>query len=498
MTNHRLLLRAASAAAIVLLAAGCTTLGPDYERPPVKPPASYPHGTVGDRDLVNRPWWGQFDDPQLSALVKEAIDANQDLLAATYRVESFAAKLGISQAALYPQVGINGSRERVQRSQEQPALLAFNRDPSYNNYALGATASYEIDFWGRIARSNEAARAELLASKHARRAVMLRVVTSVADAYVQLLVLDRRLELARQTLANRRETEALLRQKYEGGSATLVEVNRATAEAEAVEATIPPIERDIALGENAIALLIGRTPGPVRRGTLARLHMPAVPPGVPSDVLDARPDVAAAEQTLVAANARIGVAKSQYLPTVSLTSALGLVSDQIQWLLAKTARTGQIGAGFTGVLFDGGRIDSEVKNAEAVRQEMAEAYLQSIQTALREVDDALVARGRAADLAAVLARRLQTRQDGLRLARLRFEGGRSTMLEVLDADRDVLGALDQQVQGMRDEYGSLVAVYKAMGGGWMLEEERAREPQPAPAPATAVTSQAATTSTPHD
>jgi multidrug efflux system outer membrane protein len=488
----------ACALAIALVATSCTTVGPDYQRPEVKPPAAYPHAAGEDRDLANHAWWTQFHDPALTALIQEAIDANKDLLVATYRVEQFAARLGVSEAALFPQVGVNGSRERVQLSQEQPALLASNRDPAYNNYALNATASWEVDFWGRVARANEVARAELLATQHARRAVMLRVVSAVADTYVQLLALDRRLELARLVLANRRDAEKLQQLKYEGGSATLLDVNRASAAAEEVESTIAPIERDIARSENAVALLLSRNPGTLKRGTLAALLMPRVPQGVPSDVIEARPDVAAAEQTLVAANAHIGVAKSQYLPTVSLTAALGLASDQMQWLLARTARTGQLGAGFTGVLFDGGRIKSDVKNAEAVQREMAEAYLKAIQTALREVDDALAGRAKAGEQVEVLARRLKTRQDGLRLAKLRFEGGKSTLLEVLEADRDVLSALEQHTLGVRDEYASLVAIYNAMGGGWMLKEERARVPRPAPTPGETVTSQATTTRTTDD
>jgi len=248
---------------------------------------------------------------------------------------------------------------------------------------------------------------------------------------------------------------------------------------------IPPIERDIALIENAMSILLGRNPAPVHRRSLDTLKLPPVPQGVPSDVLYRRPDVVAAEQTLVAANAKIGVAKSQYFPTISLTSALGLASDQLQWLMARTARDGDISLGLAGVLFDGGRIDGDVRNAEALQKLMAEAYLQSVQTALREVEDSLVSRTKAGELVLAQAQRLQWLREVSKLARLRFEGGQSTYLEVLEADRQVLLAQDQQAQGLRDQYGALVSVYKAMGGGWMVEQDKLRAPKAAPADAPA-------------
>jgi outer membrane protein, multidrug efflux system len=462
--------RAAVAVALAVLA-GCASVGPDYERPPVPLPAAWRGEQPDPADMVNAAWWEAFGDRDLSELIASAIAANKDLLIAARRIEQMSARLDVSQSAVYPQVGYNGVRERVWRSEEQPALLATAKQPNYNNYGVNLTLAWEIDVWGKVARANEAARADLLASEEARRAVMLKVVTGVADSYVKLLARDRQLALAKQVLDNRKATAKLLQGKYEGGSGTLIDATRARAAVEEAQTAIPPIERDIALTENALSELLGRNPGPIQRRALDTLQMPPVPQGVPSDVLYRRPDVMSAEQALVAANARIGVAKSQYFPTISLTSALGLASDQLRWLLARTARTGDIGLGLAGVLFDGGRIDGDVRSAEALRKQMAETYLQSVQVALREVEDSLVTRSKADEQMAALVQRQQTLQNVSKLARQRYEGGQSTYLDVLESERQELLAQDQQIQGMRDRYIALVAVYKAMGGGWMVKQD---------------------------
>ena len=466
------------AALLAALSVGCSTVGPEYSRPEVALPPAWRAPPVEAADIVNTAWWEAFGDPELSRLVGQAIDANKDLLIASYRVEQLATRLDRSRAEGSPQLGYNAVRERVKRSEEQPALLDPGREPSYNNYAVNLTLSWEIDVWGRLARANEAARAEMLAGEEARRAVMLNVVTGVADLYVQLLSLDRQLELARQSLANRQDAAALLDARYRGGSGTLIDATRAQALVHELQAALPPIERDIALVENALAALLGRNPGPVQRRSIDALKLPPVPQGIPSDVLDRRPDVVAAEQTLIAANARIGVAKGQYFPTISLTGALGLGSDQLRWLMSRTARTYELGASLMGTLFDGGRIAADVGAAEAERKQMTESYLKAIQNALREVDDALVSRSRSAEQVAALGERVKVLEEVSRLARQRFEGGQSTRTEVLEAERQVLSARDAQAQGVRDQYAAIVSIYKAMGGGWMAEQDRARSSQP--------------------
>lgn len=471
-------LRAVAAAAAVLLV-GCAAVGPDHRRPELALPEAWRVAPSEARDVVNTAWWEAFGDPALTRLVGEAIDANKDLIIAAHRIEQLAARLDVSLAEGMPQVGYQARRERVRRSEEQPALLALGREPTYNNTVVGLTASWEIDLWGRVARANEAARAQLLAGEESRRTVMLKVVTAVADTYVRLLSLDRQLELGRQSVANAQALAELAEARYRGGSGTQIEVVQARALVEESAAALPPIERDIATAENAIAGLLGRNPGPVPRGTITGLRLPVTPAGVPSDVLARRPDVLAAEQTLVAANARIGVAKSQYFPTISLTGALGLASDQLRWLMSRTARTGELAAGLTGVLFDGGRIAGDVRVAEAQQREMAQTYLQAVQTALREVDDALVARVRMADQVAAQDRRTRALEEVVAMTRQRFEGGRSTRTDILKAERELTLARDDQAQSVRDQFAAVVSIYKAMGGGWMVEQDRIRSTVPA-------------------
>ncbi|MBZ8142077.1 RND transporter [Rubrivivax gelatinosus] len=467
--------RAACALACASLVA-CTTVGPDYERPPAPLPAAW-RATLPEAAVVaDTTWWRAFGDPQLDALIDVALANNKDLLIAAHRIERYAARLDISRAAAAPEIGYDANRKRVVRSEEQPAVLAPGRQPDYNNYAVGLSVAWEFDVWGRVARANEAARAELLASEDARRAVMLKVVTDLASGYVNLLALDRRLALARETVDNQREALRITDIKREGGSATDIEVVRARAALDEAQSLLPDLERQVAAAENALSALAGRNPGPLPRGRLDDLRLPAVPQGLPSDLLERRPDVLAAEQALVAANAQIGVAKSQYFPTISLTGTLGLVSDQLRWLTARTARAGELGAGLAGVLFSGGRIDGDVREAEARRREMAETYLQAVQTALHEVEDALVARATTGDQAALRARHLQSLEEVARLARVRQEGGRGTALEVLDAERLVLAARERQAQGLREQYAALVAIYKAMGGGWTVEQDRQGSP----------------------
>jgi multidrug efflux system outer membrane protein len=493
--------RAAGACTVAALLAACT-LGPDYKRPELPLPTSYrsgqpvaaaassasaPGGAVvsaqAAADLTNTAWWQAFGDADLTALVNAALESNRDLRIAAYRVQEYDARLQVSAADAYPHAQYSLSGERKKRSQEEPELLRPGTPPNYNEFSVGMNFGWEVDVWGRIKRANEAARAELLSTEEARRAVMLTVVTDVANGYVQLLGLDQQLAIARRTLKNRQDAVDLLTKKYQGGSATKLSVSQAQALVDEVSATIPDLERQITFAENALCALLGRNPGPIPRRSIEQLSLPAVPAGVPSDVLTRRPDVQQAEQTLVAANARIGVAKAEFFPTISLTGALGLASDDLRWLLAKTARTGEITRSITGPLFDGGKASGDLREAEAIHNEMVETYLKSIQTALQEVDNALVYTSKARERLDALSRQVGSREDVRKLAQLRFEGGESTYLEVLDAERELYAAQNLQAEGKRDEYLALVSVYKAMGGGWMVEQDKLRAGNQASAPA---------------
>lgn len=474
-------------ACLATLLAGCTALGPDYQRPDVPLPQAWRSELPNARDVVNTAWWEGLGDPALDALITEAIDANKDLQLATLRVEQFDARLQITRADGRPQIGYGASAQRKRYSEELPRpLFTVNDDPVgpvlkapintpyQNTFELSGNFSWELDLWGRVRRAREAATADAMASEDARRAMMLTVVTSVATSYVQLLALDHQLELAQQAEKNRSDALTLIQKKYEGGAASQLDVAKAKAALYDVAGAVPDLERQVAELENATSLLLGRNPGPVKRSTLLALKLPPIPAGIPSDILERRPDVMEAEQNLVSANAKIGVAKAEYFPTISLTALLGLGSTDVDTLLQRSAGTGAVGAGLLGPIFSGGRIKGDIREAEAVQKQMSVTYQQTVQTALREVEDALVFRAKSGEIAAAGAQQLAALRDALQLSSARYEGGQSSYLDVLDAQQELYEAQDEQVGRDRDTYLALVSIYKAMGGGWMVAQDQAR------------------------
>lgn len=476
MPSHRTQNRCTLLTCLVVVAlAGCTTVGPDFKRPEVPLPANWRSTTPDAADVVNTSWWQAFGDAELSELINSALESNKDLRIALQRIEEYDARLLVNKAQGKPQVTGSFDGTRQQRSEEQPSLRPISANVKYSNYTTGIVVNWEIDLWGRIKRSNEAALAELMGTEASQRAVMLSVVSAVASGYVQLLGLDRELEITRDVLKNRRDMFGVVDTKQKGGSATVIQVLQARAAAESVEATLPDIERRIAQAENSVSILLGRNPGPIQRGRLDKLALPAVPQGVPSDVLSRRPDVLAAEQSLIAANARIGVAKAQYFPVISLTGALGLASDDLRWLLARTARTGEFTRSLVAPLFSAGRIEGNVREAESVQKEMTERYQQAVQTSLQEIDDSLIYRLKAGEQVVAYGREVKTLNDVVHIFRLRYKGGESTVLDVLDAERQVFIAQTLETQSRRDQFLALVSIYKSMGGGWMTEQNKLRE-----------------------
>lgn len=461
--------------AVVL--AGCT-LGPDYKRPELPLSSQWRLEHREAEHLVDSEWWQGFADPALARLIDRAIDANRDLKLAALRIEQLQAVLKVSKSAAYPQAGFSGGAGYERRSQERPNGLTPGSSPNLNDFEGGLQVSWELDLWGRVRRSNEAALADLLSAQESRRGIMLTVVADLATAYLELVELDARVAVARERVANRRRFLELTQLRQEGGSATLMVVEEARIMVEAESAEIPLLERDIDRLENAISSLLGQPSGRIERQPLAALSLPRMPAGVPADVLGRRPDVAAAEQNLVAANARIGVAMTDYLPRLSLTAAFGLGADDPRWFLAKTARTGSVLSSVLGPLYTAGRVEGTVANAEAVQKQMVVEFQKAVQTALREVEDALSWRRRSDEREAVLDRQLGSTRRLAEQVRLRFDGGRSTRLDVLDSELNVLGVEASRARSRRDTGLALVAMYRAMGGGWMLEQERKRSAEP--------------------
>jgi multidrug efflux system outer membrane protein len=456
---------------IALTLAGCM-VGPDYQRPTVETPLSWRVEDKYAQDLANTAWWRQLDDPVLNELIATAISENKDLLIATARVDQFAARYGVVRADLYPQLGAS-----AQFGQQQVTEKSGNSLPSGYNTVTGnqqavLNASWELDIWGRIRRSSEAAKASLLSSEEGRRGVILTLVSSVAVSYVNLRNLDKQLEISRQTAELRRNSYELFVLRYEGGIINEMALAQSRSEYEQAMSTIPQIQKAVALQENAINVLLGSNPGSVSRGkSIDDLKLPIVPEGLPSDLLERRPDIKQAEQNLIAANAQIGVAKAAYFPAISLTGLFGFASSDFSDLFTGSAKVWQYSAPITVPIFTAGRISSQVKVTEAIQQQYLYQYQQSIQTAFREVNDALADQNLTRKQLEAQKQRVSALRIYADLARIRFDNGYSSYIEVLDAERSLFDVELAYVQTQGSLFQALINLYKAMGGGWVTEAE---------------------------
>jgi multidrug efflux system outer membrane protein len=460
------------AVALLFALAGCTVIGPDYQRPEVAKPEAFRFQVAEARELANAAWWRQFNDPVLEGLIDEALASNRDLRAAAARVEEFAGRLTTTRSQALPQIGYgaSGARDRLSERLDTPVGGLPNPQTTYQAFL---SASWEIDLWGRIRRLSEGAQADMLATEEARRGVVLTLVSAVATGYILLRDLDKQAEIARRTAGTREEAVKLFDLRFKGGVVSQVELAQVTSEYEAAAAAIPSAERAVAQAENALAVLVGRNPGPIARGrTIDELVLPGVPAGLPSELLERRPDIRQAEQNLIGANARIGAARALYFPTITLTGLLGTASAAFGNLFTGPARVWSYAGSLSGPIFTGGSIEGTVAQAEAQQKQLLAAYERTIQTAFREVDDALVDQSKSRERLAAQGRQVAALRDYARLSKARYEGGYSSYLEVLDAERSLFGAELGYVQTQFDLFSALVNVYKAMGGGWVDEADR--------------------------
>jgi multidrug efflux system outer membrane protein len=344
------------------------------------------------------------------------------------------------------------------------------------------SVAWEIDLFGKVRRQTEAARANLLASEEGRRATILTLVGSVASAYINLRNLDRQLEIAKETVQSRDESVRVFTLRFKGGEVSQMELAQSQSEYEAARATIPQIEMQIGQQENALSVLIGKNPGAILRGReLSTLGTPPIPDGLPSDLLERRPDLLQAEQTLVSENALIGAAKALYFPSISLTGMFGTVSSQFSNLFTGPARVWSFAGSVAQPIFTAGNISGQVHQAEARQQEALFAYEKSIQVAFQEVEDALISVQKTHEQLAVVGNQVEALRTYARLASLRYEGGYTSYIEVLDAERSLFNAQLNYTQTQGAELTSFVNLYKAMGGGWVLAAEKLSYPQPASA-----------------
>ncbi|RKR39045.1 efflux transporter outer membrane subunit [Paraburkholderia sp. BL17N1] len=455
-----------SAAAFCLCLGGCV-LGPDYVRPSIETPAAFRFADGTQVQIADAAWWMQFGDPVLNELIATALAQNRDLKIAAARVDEFRGQFVSARSQLFPQVGagLDASRQRV--SPLAQASLPAGLGTVYNAFNATLPISWEIDVFGRVRRQTEAARANLLASEEGRRATILTLVASVATAYINLRGLDQQLAIAKTTAASRAASVKVFELRFRGGQISQVELAQSQSEYEASLADIPAVEAQIGQQEDALSVLLGNNPGPILRGrALDQLQPPGVPAGLPSALLGRRPDVLQAEQNLISANASIGAARALYFPQVSLTGLLGSSSTHLTRLFSGPANTWSFAGALTQPIFSAGNIAGQVEQAKARQQQALYVYQKSVQTAFQEVSDALLNVETSRERLRAQERQVDALSVYARLARERYEGGYTSYMEVLDAERSLFSAQLAYTQTRSSEYISLVTLYKALGGGW--------------------------------
>jgi multidrug efflux system outer membrane protein len=463
----------ATVLAAVLLS-GCT-VGPNYHRPTIQTPTAFrsptPTPTSDPASLADLKWWEIFKDERLQELERTALAQNYDLRDAAARVEAARANLGITRSNQFPNLDASADISTTRFSRNGASPLPLNFVPSQNRTFGGATLnllSFELDIWGRLRRATEAARANLLGAEENRKAVMITLVSDVAGAYFSLRELDQQLEISRNTLTTRQESLELIKNRQAGGVATLLDLRQGEQLVYTAAETIPTLQEQIEQTENLLSLLLANNPGGILRGrSLTEQEMPPdVPAGLASALLERRPDIRAAEQALIAANAEIGVAKAAYFPQISLTGFLGGQGNQLTSLFSGPSAVWNFTPQVTQPIFTAGRLKSNVRLQEAFRDSALVQYEKAIQTAFTEVSNALIAHQRVRESRIQQELLVAALQDRTRLAYVRYRGGVDTLLNALDADRDLFQAELTLSQIRLSELDSVVQLYKALGGGW--------------------------------
>lgn len=415
----------------------------------------------GNTEIKDR-WWEDLGDPVLNELITQSLGNNQDLLRATARVDQFAAILQTTRSDYFPQIGyaFGAGREKI------PPLGASTR------LGAGLTAEWEIDLFGRVRSATQAAKAELLSSEENRQAVILSLVTSVAAGYVNLRSLDRQLEIAISTAKTREDALALFQKRHEGGVVSGVEYAQQESEYEAARAAIPDVRQAIAVAENSLAVLSGRNSPDIPRGkTIEQLRLAAPPEGLPSELLERRPDLRSAEQSLIAANARIGEARSQYFPTISLTGLFGGSSSDLDNLFDAPSRTWRYAGSITGPLFRFGAIKGQVEASKARQRELLAVYQSAIQNAFADTDRSLSQVQTTRERLEAQSRQVGALSRYAKLARMRYDGGYTSYIDVLDAERSLFTVQLSHAQSQADTVVAVINLYKALGGSWVQQAD---------------------------
>jgi multidrug efflux system outer membrane protein len=453
---------------LTFVLASCA-MGPDYERPEVPLPEVYVQESIPGASFANLDWWELFDDPELVSLIQAALINNKELAIAMASIEEARASLGFVRADQFPNLdgGASASRGNTVPGAGAPGDIS-------ESFVLAADLYFEIDLWGKLRRSTEAARAELLATVDARNVVTITLIADVASVYLLLLDLDARVEIARRTVETRRDSLAIIQARFDKGVVPLIDVNQAEIELADATAERAALERSRALAENTLSVLLGRNPGPIQRvahRSEEALNIPQIPAGLPSELLERRPDIRQASQELAAQTARIGVAQALRFPSLSLTGSFGVASDDLDDFFSSDNKAWGISANLLGPIFDAGRGKARVEAERARTEQLLNAYELTVLRAFKEVEDALVefhtfrleAEAREAQVASA--------RSAARLSRARYNGGVTSYLEVLESERSLFRAELLASQTRREQIVAIVSLYKALGGGWATPEE---------------------------
>jgi len=453
--------------ALVLLVSACA-MGPDYERPEVPVPAEYDEPVIPGASIANLKWWELFEDAELSTLIEAALINNNELAIAVARIEEVRAALGFVRADQYPNLdGTAGAG----RGNTVPGIGV----PGDVNdiFVLSASLSFELDLWGKLRRSTEAARAELLATVDARNVVTITLIADVASVYLLLLDLDKRVTIAQRTMETRQDSLGIVQARFDKGVVPLIDVNQAEIELEDAIAELAALQRQNQQAENLLSVLLGRNPGPIlrTRNREEDLLPPGIPAGLPSELLERRPDVRQASQQLAAQTARIGVAEALRFPSLSLTGSLGLASVELDDFVSSSNKVWGVSADLFGPIFDAGRGKSRVEVERARTEQLLNNYELTVLRAFQEVEDSLIDIRTYHEEALARERQVKAANSAATLSRARYDGGVTSYLEVLESERSLFRAELLASSTRREQIVSVVSLYKALGGGWVTEGE---------------------------
>lgn len=453
----------------VLLAvavAGCM-VGPKLEKPVVEAEEQFRFDSIAGDTMINLEWWKLYEDPMLDTLIYTALEYNRDVLIAMSRIDQAYAVLGASKADLWPSLGYDLSANYA-----KPDAAGVGTDPGAF-FAITPSVYWELDFWGKVRRANQAAVAEIAASEEALRLVQVSLIAAVADGYFQLLDFDKRLEISRRTWETRKESLKIIEQRFQYGTVPEIDLNQAQQQEAIAAIAIPVYERSVARTENYLSILIGQNPRKIERGFLGKLVPPPdIPVGLPSELLMRRPDLVQAEQNFYAETARIGVAQAMRFPSFSITGALGVASGDLTNLLSGDALIYSVGGSILGPIFNWGKNKRRVEIQQKIAEQALFSYEQTVLNSFREVDDALIDIHTYRVESESRQRQKEASINAAGLSRARYDGGQTAYLEVLETERSMFNAELEATAVKRKHYSAYIYLYKALGGGWLSQEEK--------------------------